>query len=100
MEIKSEESASNLKSVKNVNQALSLLWNQTWPIFSPKYRINMIGLCVLMFLGLGFTQAVNIWYPQILLLFEGNESLAITTCQTIEMATKSKSSLIHPMING
>lgn len=100
MEITTDENASSLNSVKNVKQALRLVWNQTWPIFSSKYRADIIVLCVLMFLGLGFTQALSIWYPQILLFYEGNESLAITTCQTIEMTTGSKSFLIEPMINA
>lgn len=100
MEITTDENASNLNSVTNFKQALILMWNQTTPIFSSKYRIDMIISCALMFLGPGFVQGLGTWYPQILLFIEGHEGLPITTCQAIEMATESKSLLIDPIIKA
>lgn len=82
--IPTELIGSNIRNVHGVKDALVLIWNQTWPLFTKPHTKNMLMLCSVSFLLYSVSFGLNMWFPQIIAIYHKILDASFTTCQAIQ----------------
>lgn len=78
-----ESAGTSLKHVHGIANVLTLLWNQTWPLFAPPHLWNTLKLSYLTFILFSAGHGAFIWFPGFLIRMQTHANEAVTLCSIV-----------------
>ncbi|XP_055912605.1 putative transporter svop-1 [Eupeodes corollae] len=86
-----ELSGANLSNIHGLKGALSLIWNQTKPLFSRNRIVHTTNICGIMFVIFAISQGTFMWFPTMLDQIVSKSETNYLVCEILDMhGTSSK----------